>query len=73
MTDYLKRRATSLGIDTEGLIRTEEEIQEEQMAMQQQQMMQQAMPNVVNAAGKMAQDNPEAVEQMASAAAQQMQ
>jgi hypothetical protein len=30
------------------------------------------MPNVVNAAGKMAQDNPEAVEQMA-AAAQQMQ
>ena len=73
MSDYQNRRATSLGIDTEGLIRTEEEIQEEQMAMQQQQMMQQAMPNVVNAAGKMAQDNPEAVEQMASAAAQQMQ
>ncbi len=37
--DYFKRRATALGIETEGLIKTEEEIQQ---AMQQAQMMEMA-------------------------------
>ena len=73
ISDYLKRRATSLGIDTEGLIKTEEDIQQEQQEAQQQQMMSQVAPNVVNAAGKMAQDNPEQFQQMAQAAAQQGQ
>jgi hypothetical protein len=39
VSDYFKRRATALGIETEGLIKTEEEIQQ---AMQQQQMMEMA-------------------------------
>tara|TARA_R100000152_G_C6781045_1_gene214788 strand:- start:3627 stop:5201 length:1575 start_codon:yes stop_codon:yes gene_type:complete len=73
ISDYLKRRATSLGIDTEGLIKTEEDIQQEQQEAQQQQMMSQVAPNVVNAAGKMAQDNPEQFQQMAQAASQQGQ
>ena len=39
VSDYFKRRATALGIETEGLIKTEEDIQQ---AMQQQQMMEMA-------------------------------
>jgi hypothetical protein len=39
VSDYFKRRATALGIETEGLIKTEEEIQQ---AMQQAQMMEMA-------------------------------
>ena len=39
VSDYFKRRATALGIETEGLIKTEEEIQQ---AIQQQQMMEMA-------------------------------
>jgi len=39
VNDYFKRRATALGIETEGLIKTEEEIQQ---AMQQAQMMEMA-------------------------------
>ena len=70
MSDYLKRRATSLGIDVEGLVRTEEEIQMEQQQMAQQAMAQQIAPNVANAAGKMAQEDPEKLQAMAAAAAQ---
>ena len=73
MSDYLKRRATSLGIDVEGLIKTEEEIQMEQQQMAQQAMAQQVAPNVANAAGKMAQEDPERLQAMAEAAAEQMQ
>jgi hypothetical protein len=39
VSDYFKRRATALGIETEGLIKTQEEIQQ---AMQQAQMMEMA-------------------------------
>jgi ribosomal 50S subunit-recycling heat shock protein len=39
VSDYFKRRATALGIETEGLIKTEEEIQQ---AMQQAQMLEMA-------------------------------
>tara|TARA_Y100000401_G_scaffold4425_1_gene3095 strand:+ start:7676 stop:9259 length:1584 start_codon:yes stop_codon:yes gene_type:complete len=70
MSDYLKRRATSLGIDVEGLVRTEEEIAMEQQQMAQQAMAQQVAPNVANAAGKMAQEDPEKLQAMAAAAAQ---
>ena len=69
--NYLKRRATALGIDVEGLVRTDEEIQAEQEAAQQNQMMQNVAPNVVNAAGAMAKDNPEGAAQMAQQVAQQ--
>lgn len=73
MSDYLKRRATSLGIDVEGLIKTEEEIEQEKQQAAQQQMAQQVAPNMATAAGKMAQDNPEGLQRMASAAMQQQQ
>lgn len=72
MSDYLKRRATSLGIDVEGLIKSEEEIQMEQQQAAQQAMAQQVAPNIANAAGKMASENPEQLQAMAQQA-QQMQ
>jgi ribosomal 50S subunit-recycling heat shock protein len=39
VSDYFKRRATALGIETEGLIKTEEEIQQAMQMQQQQEMM----------------------------------
>lgn len=72
MSDYLKRRATSLGIDVEGLIKTEEEIQFEQQQAAQQAMAQQVAPNVATAAGKMANENPERLQAMAQQASQAM-
>jgi len=42
-SDLIKRIATSLGIEMEGLIKTEEELAAEQEAMQQQQQQQQMM------------------------------
>jgi len=52
--DYFKRRATALGIETEGLIKTTEEIQQEQQMAQMQQMTEKlgppAMAPMVNAA-----------------------
>ncbi len=56
MSDYLKRRATSIGIDTEGLVRTEEEIQLEKQQAMQAQMMQQAVGPGVSALGGVAKE-----------------
>ena len=39
VSDYFKRRATALGIETEGLIKSEEEIQQAIQQAQQQEMM----------------------------------
>lgn len=47
LQDYIKRRATSLGIDTEGLIKTEEQIAQEQQQAMQQQMLMQAGPSAL--------------------------
>ena len=56
--EYIKRRAGALQVDVEGLIRTEEEIQQAEQASQQQaqqaQLMQAATPNAVKAMGDMA-------------------
>jgi hypothetical protein len=52
MSDYLKRRATSIGIETAGLIKTAEEIEAEKQAQQQQAAMMQAAGPAINAAGK---------------------
>jgi len=50
VSDYFKRRATALGIETEGLIKTEEEIQQAmQMAQQQEMMMKLGGPAVAPA------------------------
>lgn len=45
--DYIKRVGTSLGIDTAGLIKTKEEIQQQQQQEQMQQMAQQVAPEVI--------------------------
>ena len=47
--EYMDRRASALGIDTEGLVRTEEEIQGMMQQAQQQQMTQQMAPAMNNA------------------------
>jgi hypothetical protein len=52
MSDYLKRRATSIGIETAGLIKTAEEIEAEKQAQQQQAAMMQAAGPAINAVGK---------------------
>ncbi len=43
VSDYLTRVATSLGINTEGLIRSEQDVMQRRQAMQQQQAMAEAM------------------------------
>jgi hypothetical protein len=47
LQDYIKRRATALGIDTEGLIKSEEQIAQEKQQAQMQQMMMQAGPSAI--------------------------
>ena len=46
--EYLDRRALALGIETDGLIKSEEEIQAEMQQQQQAAMMQQMGPEVMN-------------------------
>ena len=56
--EYIKRRASALQIDTNGLIREEEEIQQAEQAAkqeaQQAQLMQAAVPNATKAVGDIA-------------------
>ena len=47
--DYFKRRATALGIETEGLIKTEEEVQQTTQQMQRQQMAEKLGGPAINA------------------------
>tara|TARA_R100001463_G_scaffold48735_1_gene98102 strand:+ start:42 stop:1574 length:1533 start_codon:yes stop_codon:yes gene_type:complete len=50
--EYMDRRASALGIDTDGLVRTEEEIAAMMQQSQQQSMAQQMGPSVMNAVSK---------------------
>lgn len=50
--EYMSRRASALGIDESGLVRTEEEVMQQQQQQQMMQMAQQAGPNMVDAAAK---------------------
>ncbi len=54
VSEYLKRRAMALGIDTKGLVRSKEELaeiqQQQQMAQQQQMMAQQMAPQMMEQA-----------------------
>ena len=52
LQDYIKRRATALGIETEGLIKTQEQIAQEQQQAQQQQMMMKAGPSAIQEGAK---------------------
>lgn len=47
--EYMQRSATALGLDTEGLIKTQEQIQAEAQQAQKAQMMQQMGPEVMKA------------------------
>jgi hypothetical protein len=49
--EYMNRRAASLGIDTAGLVKTEEQIAQEQQAAMQQQMLQQFGPAAAQTMG----------------------
>lgn len=51
LDDYIVRRATAIGIDTKGLIKTKEEILAAQQAAQQQAMLSQFGPEVVRQIG----------------------
>ena len=51
VSEYLKRRAASLGIDTDGLVKSEEDLQEQAAQAQQQQMVSQLGPKAVDAMG----------------------
>lgn len=53
-TNYMQRRATALGVDQAGLIKSPAQQQQDQQAAAQQQMMQDAVPQGVAAAGKVA-------------------
>jgi hypothetical protein len=52
--DYMTRRATALGIDTEGLIKSDEQVQQEQQQAQMAQMAQQGLAPSIGAMGQMA-------------------
>ena len=85
--DYMDRLGASLGIDTGGLIKTDEQIQQEQAEAQQaqQEQMEQAQqaqtqadvikgatPNMVKGMNDQMANNPEMAQQMQEAMAQQM-
>lgn len=55
----ITRLCTSLGIDTDGLVLTEDEVSESRNQMQAQQSMNAIAPNMVNAAGQFLKANPE--------------
>jgi hypothetical protein len=50
ISEYLKRRASALGIDTDGLIKSDEELQEQAALAQQSQLMTQLGPKALDAA-----------------------
>lgn len=61
---YIDRIANSLSLDTEGLIKTDEQIAQEQQAAQQQQMLQQGMGGLIDGAtGAAGQAMQQAVQQ----------
>ncbi len=51
-SDLIKRIATGLGIETDGLIKSEEQMQAEMMAQQDQMMQEQLMNTASEAVGK---------------------
>jgi len=68
ISEYLARRAASLGIDTKGLIISKEELQAKMEAARQAQMQDKYGPVLMGAVAKGAVDNPQLVSQMTQAA-----
>ncbi len=56
--EYMNRRASALGIDTNNLVRSEEELQMMEQQAQQQAAMQQMGPQAMQMAGQMMQEQP---------------
>lgn len=54
--EYMNRRAAALGIDTAGLVKSEEQIAQEQQLAMQQQMLMQAGPQAARTLGNIAED-----------------
>ena len=54
----MNRRASALGIDTNNLVRSEEEIQAMEQQAQQQAMMQQMGPKAMQMAGDVMKEQP---------------
>ena len=57
LEEYVKRVGTSLGVEMNGLIKSQEQIAQEQQAMQEQMMMQQNAPAVVKEGAGMVRDS----------------
>ncbi len=57
VSDYLTRRATALGIDAKGLVKTDDQIAEEQAEQAQAVMGQQALSTGMNVAGEVIKGN----------------
>lgn len=55
ISDYVDRVFTACGVDTKGLIKTEEEVQAIEQQQQMQAMIQQGLPQAINAGGKLLQ------------------
>jgi hypothetical protein len=80
VSNYLTRRATALGIDTEGLIKTSNEIEQETRLNQMREMTAKLGAPAISAMGGLAKDNPamlqsgaENLQAQAQAALQQQQ
>jgi hypothetical protein len=54
--NYIIRRGTALGIDMDGLVKSEEEVQAEQQQAQIQALVEQLGPNVINQLGAAARE-----------------
>jgi hypothetical protein len=52
ISDYIKRRGTSLGIDMDGLVKSTEQLQQEKMQAQQMQQQQTQQQGMMDMAGK---------------------
>lgn len=71
--EYFKRRATSLGIKTRGLIKTQEEIQQEAQQSQMMSMAEKVAPQGVAALGNIAKESVSNEAEMAEQEAPQQQ
>ena len=67
VSEYLKRRAASLGLDTDGLIKTEQELAEQMQQEQMAQMMSQLGPDAIKASASVSNEQLKQQAQMEGA------
>ena len=60
ISNFLQRKAAALSLDTDGLVKSEDEVQAEQQQQQQQQMLAQVAPEAIRQGGQMVQNNQKA-------------